>query len=231
MKYLLLILCIISLSFPVNADHDLDIYSFEDLFVYDKFGESITRIFNIVTLRDEDELEIVGQISTLADKNVDAYSHYKNYLIVLIWNRIEVFDLSNPKCPIRVKLYQLKEHKSWPGYGRIVKNGNKFYILSTKTTSELIVYDEITNWKIKDIERTNELHEKTLIESSFPPFNYKDSFVVKETDKFLYEIFCRREEVGKYMWSNKKYLRKIRKKDRKVTSELLLGELIETGGD
>ena len=110
-------------------------------------------------------------------------------------------------------------------------DGNKFYILSTKVTAELILHDEIANWKIKNTERTNELHEKTLKESSFPSFNDKNSFVVKDTNNFRYEIFWKKEKVGKYEWSNKKYIRKVEKIDRKVISQLLLGEFIETGGD
>ena len=192
-------------------------------------------MFNVVILNDTAKLKIVGQVKTQADYNVDAYSNYKNYLIVLLWNRVEIYDLINPTKPTLVKFFSLQEHESWPGWGRIIKDKTKFLLLSTKTTAELTMDDNIANWRINNIERKKQLHEKTLIKSNFPAFNYglrdPNSFIVKETEKFLYEIFWETEEIEKYKRAHKKYLCKVRKKDKKVISNLLLGEIIETGGD
>lgn len=235
-KIIFAVVLVLLLGNVVFADHELDIYSFDDLFIFDTFTNDLQsrRMFNVVILSDTARLKIVGQVKTQVDSNVSAYSNYKNYLIVLLWNQVEIYDLRDPTNPTLAKSFSLQEHESRPGYVRIIRDGKKFLFLSTKTTAELIMDNDITKWTINNIRRTKELHEKTLIKSHFPPFNYglrnPSPFVVKETEKFRYEIYWEKETRGKHVWAHKKYLRKVRKKDERVVSNLLLGEIMETGG-
>ena len=235
MKSLLLSAFVILFACCVWADHDLDIYSFDNLFIFDTFIRDVSsRRFNVVILDDTTELKTIGQVETQADHNVDAYSNYKSYLIVLLWNQVEVYDLRNPIEPTLVKSFELQEHESWPGCGRIIKDDKKFLLLSTKTTAELMMDDDIAKWKINKIRRTKELHEKTLIKPAFPPFDSGlcnlSPFVVRETDEFRYEICWKKEDRGKHVRAHKKYLRQVRKKNGEVVSNLFLGEIIQTGG-
>lgn len=232
MKYLFAILAILFIAQPVRADHELDIYSFDNLFIYDTFTRgSALKTIHIVVLDDNKPLEIAGSIQSRIDANVDAFSNYKNFLIALLWNHVEIFDLSNPKIPRLVKTYKLEEHRPWPGYGRIIKEGNTFLLLSTKTSSKLIMDDKVEKWQLEPFNRTEEIHKSTFIKPIFPEFNDFHSFVVKESPNFTFEIRWKTKKLQDYEWSHEKHLVKVRKSDNSTVSEILLGKVIETGGN
>ena len=232
MKYLFAILAIFFIAQPVWADHELDIYSFDNLFIYDTFTRgSALKTIHIVVLDDNRPLEVAGSIQSHIDANVDAFSNYKNFIIVLLWNHVEIFDLSKPEAPRLVKTYKLEEHKPWPGYGRIIKEGNTFLLLSTKTSSRLIMDDKVEKWQLEPFNRTEEIHNATLIKPTFPAFNDFHPFVVKEAPNFTYEIRWKTKKLRDYEWSHEKYLVKVRKSNNITVSEILLGEIIETGGN
>lgn len=232
MKYFFIISAIFFIAQPVRADHDLDIYSFDNLFIYDTFSKgSGLRTINIVVLDDKRTLKVSGSVRSNVDANVDAFSNYKNFLIVLLWNRLEIFDLGNPQKPYLVKTYKLEQHRSWPGFGRIIKDGNVFLLLSTKTTSKLIMDDDVNKWKMEPFERTEELHKATLIQSFFPAFDDFSNYIVKKTKDFKFEIKWKTIKTGKYFTSHKKYLAKVRKSNNALVSKILLGEIGTTGGD
>ena len=162
-------------------------------------------------------------------------------MIVLLWNEAFVIDLAKPQKPTLVRKYELTEHKPWAGYGRIIRNGDKFLLLSTRVTAELTAAAKISDWRLSEISRTTELHNKTMVESRFPASNFgmvgyerRDGatpFLIKETVDCRYELRWDKEERGQFKWAHKKYLVKINKKDKKTASKLLLGEVIETGGE
>jgi len=225
---MLLLLC----PFLAWADHDLDVFVMSDLFVFDTFSDQLTsRTFNVVVLKDNLELKICGKMKTKPDRNVDAYANYKHFLIVLLWNRVEVYDLRNPKQPVLAKSFSLSEHKPWPGYGRIITNGNKFLVLSTRSTAELTADDDIAKWHVKNLERTEKLHTKTLIKPRFPAFHEgmreSNPFVVKKTERFRYEMWWEQGPWEGDQCSHKKYLRKVRQRNGAAVSSLLLGQIEE----
>lgn len=232
MKYLFAAFAILFIAQPVWADHELDIYSFENLFIYDTFTKgSALKTIHVVVLDDNQPLEIAGSVQSHVDANVDAFSNYKNFLITLLWNQVEIFDLSNPEMPRLVKTYKLEEHKPWPGYGRIIKEGNTFLLLSTKTSSKLIMDDNVEKWQLEPFNRTEEIHKSTFIKPIFPAFNDFHPYVVKESPHFTFEVRWKTKKLQEYEWSHEKYLVKVRKTDSIAVAEILLGNVIETGGD
>ncbi|MBU0700059.1 hypothetical protein KKE26_01990 [bacterium] len=232
MKYLFAIFAILFIAQPVWADHELDIYSMENLFIYDTFTKgSALKTIHIVVLDDNQPLEIAGSIQSHIDANVDAFANYKKYLIALLWNYVEIFDLSNPKIPRLVKMYKLEEHKPWPGHDRIIKDGNTFLLLSTKTSSRLIMDEKIEKWQLEPFNRTEEIHKSTFVKPIFPSFNDFQPFVVEESPNFTFEVRWKTKQLQKYEWSHEKYLVKVRKSDSTIVSEILLGKVVETGGN
>jgi hypothetical protein len=217
------------------ADHDLDIYSFDDLFVFDTFTHE-GRLFNIVVLNDADSLKIDGQIETNSNHNVDGYANYKNLLIVLLMNRVEVYDLNDPSQPILIKTIVLKEQGPYPrGYKGIVQKNNTYLLLSCTSIAQLTVTDDTTEWQIVSLGEKPKYQKEDFVSARFPPFKHQGRypwpFIVRETPNFRYEVDW---EVGAwegYARMHKKYLRKIRKEDGKIVSSLFLGEHMETGGE
>lgn len=225
------------------ADHDLDIYSFDNLFIFDTFasGNTYKRIFNIVVMDDTTNLKIAGQVKTTADYNVDGYAHYKNFLIVLLMNQVEIYDLNDPKNPVSVKTFKLQKRKSrHTGWGGIAQDNNKYILLSLLCAAELTMDDDVSKWNIEYHAKIPALHREDFTSSKFPPFIYSSTrntpkdpwpFIVEETSRFRYEVDWEMEKHGKHSWMHKKYLRKVDRKDGIIKSSLLLGEQLETGGE
>ncbi len=234
MRRLMSITFIVLVTCPVWADHDLDVYSFDDLFIYDTFGEP-SRIFNVVVLDDKTDLKIAGQAKTTADYNVDGYANYRNFLIVLLMDQVEIYDLNNPIQRTLVKTFMLQDQGSHPsGVKGIEPDNNTFTFLSYKSAAKLTMDDDSSRWKIENLKQRPELQREAVTSSRFPPFrhfpNYPWPFVVKETPKFRYEVDWEVEtlECGRM---HKKYLRKVTKKGDRVVSSLFLGEDLETCGE
>lgn len=232
---LVLLLILFYSSTQLFADHDLDIYEFNDLFVFDTLGESKTREFNFVSLIDDDELKIVGKISTLADHDVDAYYHYNDYLVVLIGNRVEIFDLSVPSKPVRVELHELREHDPLADYPRIVgccsdiKHGPKLLVLSNKYTAR-VFFDPVRVVNAIRTGRFNNRYMKDIVEvdRDIPPYYEPRNkpFAVKTTDKYRYELTIDPDEIERSCLSRrKKVLRKVKIESGSEISSLVLGKL------
>ena len=71
--------CLVILPGITHADHDLDIYAFDDLFIFDTFAgpKPVRRQFNVVVLNDSTDLHVSGAVQTEIDFNVDGYAHLR----------------------------------------------------------------------------------------------------------------------------------------------------------
>ena len=78
MKRAVVILIVLSGAVSVEADHDLDIYSFGDVFIYDVFVQG-GREFRFVSLTDSMDLMILGQVTTRSDYPLASYGHYDHF--------------------------------------------------------------------------------------------------------------------------------------------------------
>ncbi len=234
MRHLISITFIMLVTCPVWADHDLDIYWFDDLFIYDTFGKS-GRIFNVVVLDDKANLKIAGQVTTPADYNVRGYANYKKFLIVLIMTRVEIYDLGNPTQPTLVKTFRLQDQGSHPsGVKGIAPDNNTYTLLSYRSAAKLTMDDDSAKWKIENLKQRPKFQREDVTSYRSPPLlnvrGYPWPFVVKETPKFRYEVAWEVETLKSGLM-HKKYLRKVNKKDGRAASSLFLGEELQTRGE
>lgn len=102
------------------ADHELDIYAFQDIFVFDVL-EKDGRTINFVSLRDSIDLAIVGRVTTGSHFPLCSYGHYKESLLVAFHDRLEFYDVSDPSMPRLEQVLALQDqggkHLFWPKIG------------------------------------------------------------------------------------------------------------------
>lgn len=234
MRNAALLFCLLLCPWPASADSGLSVYSFGDIFVFDTVTGG-GRNLNIVVMDDKRELKVSSTVYLDKDYNVQAYENFNNYLIALVWNEVFVIDLSVPGKPLQVKRYKPAEHEPRPGEGRIVRDGNVFTILSTRVTAALAADGDINKWVLTDMARTRELEERTRAQPRFPAFNSglrdMSPFLVRETADYKYKLRWKRVRKGRFGFEYSKYLVKAGVKNDAPVSLLLLGRILETGGD
>lgn len=227
------------------ADHDLDIYAFQDIFVFDVL-EKDGRTINFVSLRDSIDLAIVGSVTTGSHFPLSAYGHHKESLLVSFHDRLEFYDVSDPAMPRLEQVLALQDqdgkHLFWP---EIAKLGTQVFVLAKQRESrhgptgpqwipqvfELQHGPTRPKWSIQWIENSPEIGSEHLMMSVFPSFGPapRDEwpFVVRKTDRFRYEVGWQVRRFKDYSIHDK-FLRKIRREDDAIVSSLKLGEIMET---
>ena len=131
MKWVVVILMVLSGAVSADADHDLDIYSFGNVFVYDVFVQG-GRELRFVSLVDSTDLMVLGQVTTRSDYPLASYGHHEHFLLVTFRNRVEIYgvqDLRNPSLVQRISLTDgnLPRFRSWT---RIAKVDERYFIFS-----------------------------------------------------------------------------------------------------
>jgi hypothetical protein len=146
---------------------------------------------NIVALDDAAELKVAGRVKTSNTRGIDAYAHNGVRLIVLSWDRIEIYDLKRPAEPTLAVTFHLKSQGSVPGYPRIENMaGNRFLLLSTVGAAELAADVDLAKWRIEDVPRSPEIQRRMGERPREDSFNSdaRDQMLVKETNTFRYEL-------------------------------------------
>jgi hypothetical protein len=184
----------------------------------------------VIVLDDAGPLKIAGRVGSSASRNFDAATNYNNFVLAVTWNRLEVFDLSDPTHPTVAAKFDLKEQEKLSGYPRIEKSAaDKFLVLSAVGAHELTVKGEAAKWTVREISLTPELRKKG--ETPPPEVRLSDEntklTAVRETDQFRYDLIWReKSKTGEIL--HREYLRKVDKKTQRSVSELLLAEHLET---
>lgn len=205
-------------------------YAYENRIVFFTCNKSGAPEVDVISLDDASPLRVVGRVRLASARSFDAASHYNNHLILLTWNHLDIYDLADPVHPSLVVNFQMKHQASSRGYERIEKTAeNKFQVLSSLGAAELTVEGDTPQWTLKDIQVTPEMQRKMggrppesrfTVESDGP-------VPVRESAQFRYELFWKSKvRTGEVL--HRQYLRKVEKSTKRVISELLLGERLET---
>ncbi|MDA0745322.1 MAG: hypothetical protein O2954_02315 [bacterium] len=218
----------------VCADHDLDIYSFNNVFVFDLLVKD-GRIINFVSLNDTTDLSVSGHVKTRSNFGLSSYGHHATSLLVAFHDRLEVYSLSAPDRPERIQVLPLEDENSrplfWP---KIARSGDQFFIVSRKTVLALDQDSTNKKWILQWVDDPPEIERDHLMMDKFPPFNHSPlqdwPFRIGQSEAFYYEVGWK-VIPGEHYRMHEKYLRKIRRNDGAIVSSLKLGELMETFGE
>jgi hypothetical protein len=216
-----------------RADSDYSTYAFDNLFVFDTLAANGPRTLNVVSLDDDSRLKVIAQVEMPGrSAYISAYSHFGDKLLVLLRNRLEVYDLSNPAKPAFVKKFELKEQgPGLSGYPRVAMMGSGRFIVFNPPTSvsELLVGAQVGDWQMSPMALTREL--KTKMEARPEIFDFetqaKPLLVIKETSKFRYQLIWKdKHQPGSI--NHHKYLQKVDKANDRIVGVLPLGTFLET---
>jgi hypothetical protein len=77
------------------ADSAFSTYAFGNVFVFDTLSDDGSRKLNVVSLDDDSSLKVIGQVNMPGRSHyIGAYAHHEDKLIVLLWDRMEIYDLA-----------------------------------------------------------------------------------------------------------------------------------------
>jgi hypothetical protein len=213
-----------------RGDCGPSVYAFDSVVVFYRCDKNGSPWLNIVALDDAVGLRVTGRVKTAVTRGIDAYAHYGDRLIVLSWDRVEIYDLKRPAEPGLAAAFHLKNQGPEPGYPRIENiGGNRFRLLSTVGAAELAAEAGAEKWKLEDIPRSTEFQRRMGERPPEDAFNsdWSDRMVVKESNMFRYELVWKSTtKPGEAI--RRQYLRKVRKATAHVTSTLLVQEKLET---
>jgi hypothetical protein len=205
-----------------------------DTVVSDKVTYQTTRLLNAVLLDDASALRVVGKVAMASKPSyVSAYSNRGDQLIVLLWDRVEIYDFSDATSPRFVTALQLADQgASTPGYPVIQKmSDEKFILLNTRNTSELTVDAQGKNWTVKPLPPPTAEQRAAMAAPPAPVLASNkpgaEPLLLRDGDKFRYELaWVDRRRPGRI--EHRKYVRKMDKVSARTVSEFLLDTQIET---
>ena len=207
------------------------VYAYENRVVFYSCDKTGALGLNIVVLEDGSDLKIAGRVAVTAKRSFDAAAHFKDQLLILTWDRVEVFDTTDPAHPSSVATFAMKKQGKFQGYDRIEKESeNSFLVLSGLGSGEVSLAADAAKWTFKDIDRTP-AHDKMV--RAEPPESRLSREIqdvpipLQETAKFRYELVWKdKTRPGEVL--HREYLRKVNKATQRSVSALLLGERLET---
>lgn len=215
-----------------RADSAFSTYAFGNVFVFDTLADDGSRKLNVVSLDDNADLKVIGQANMPGRSSyIAAFSNYNDKLIVLLWDRMEIYDLANPASPAFLRAFELKNQGfSSPGYARIERAGdNRFLLMNTLNTSELRTEGEVQDWNVVPLTLTPEMKAKMTQRSMADDFEVQAQplLLVKDTVKFRYELIWK-DKQQRGLITHTKYLRKVDKMSERTVASLPLGVIQET---
>lgn len=205
-------------------------YAYEDRVVVmtcDKVG---TPELHVILLDDANPLKVAGRVGVPSDRLFDSAAHYKNFLLLTRWNKLEVYDFTDVTRPTLAASFDLNKRGTFTGYDRIEQTAeNKILVMTSLGTVEVTAEGEPSKWNITEVPPSKELEKKMsgrTAEWRFTDQNQK-SVVVRETPQFRYELAWReKSSTGEIL--HRQYLRKVDVATRRIASEILLGAHLET---
>lgn len=236
-----LLACIAAIWSPASAraDSDGSAYGFGNILVFDtlvtdKVTYRSTRLLNVVPLDDRSPLRVAGRVAMPGKSAyIAAYGDYNRKLIVLLWERVEIYDLSDPTNPRLVASLDLGDQGfSSAGEPLIEKAGEgKFVLLNTRNTSELAVDGDEGKWTVKPLPPPDAAQKARMSEPPAAVLAFRKPtstpLILRESDQFRYELgWSDKRQPGRI--AHRKYVRKLDKSGTRMVSEFLLSTDIET---
>lgn len=213
-----------------GAGCDHTTYAYEDCVVVMSCTKAGAPELRIIPLDDATPLKILGHAAVPSDRGFDAAGHYKNFLLLVRYDRFEVYDLTDLSHPGLAASFVLKRREGFSGYEQIEQTApNKVLVLTSLSAVEVTTDGEPSGWSLTEIPPSKELQKKMsgrTPESRFTDQNEK-VVVLRETPKFRYELVWReKSSTGEIL--HRQYLRKVDVATQRATAEMLLGEHLET---
>jgi hypothetical protein len=205
-------------------------YAYEDRVVVMACNKVGVPELRIILLDDRSPLKVSGRAAVPSNRLFDTAGHYKNFLMLVRWNKLEVYDFSEITHPALAASFDLNKRGSFPGYERIEQTAeNKILVMTSLGTVEVTTDGDPAKWHLAEVPPSEELQKKM---SGRPPeWRFADqnerAVVVRETPQFRYELAWReKSSTGEIL--HRQYLRKVDVATQRAASELLLGEHLET---
>jgi hypothetical protein len=205
-------------------------YAYEDRVVVMSCNESGAPELKIVLLDDASPLKVAGRVSVASDRLFDTAGHYDHFLMLVRWNKFEVYDVADVAHPALAASFDLNKRGTFPGYERIEQTAaNKILVMTSLGTVEVTMGGEPSKWTIAEIPPSKELQQKMSDRAPGWRFENQDEkmVVLRETVQFRYELVWREKpSTGEIL--HRHYLRKVEVATQRAASEMLLGEHLET---
>lgn len=212
-----------------RADCAHAVYAYEDKVVVFACGKAGPEL-RVILLDDAGILKIAGRVSMASSREFDTASHYKNFLMLVRWDKFEVYDLADSAHPALAAKFDLRKQENLAGSGRIEQTAeSKFLVLTSMGAVEINMEGQPADWKLKEIPATEEMKKK--LNQTPPDFRFQDEnehvVELRTNEKFRYELnWKEKSKPGEIL--HRQYLRKIDAATQKDASVLLLGERLET---
>lgn len=212
-----------------QADCGNSVYAYDDkvvVFACAKAGPEL----RVVLLDDAGVLKTVGRVAAPSSREFDTAGHYKNFLMLVRWDKFEVYDLADPAHPALAAKFDLHKQENLAGYERIEQTSeNRFLILTSMGAVEVTTEGEPANWRLKEVPASAEVKKK--LNQRPPEYRLQDEnehvVELRKSEKFRYELnWKEKSKPGEIL--HRQYLRKIDLATQKDASVLLLGERLET---
>lgn len=206
------------------------VYAYENRVVFYSCDKTGALGLNVVVLDDASDLKVTSRVPVSAKRGFDAISRYKDHVLILTWDLLEIFDTTDPAHPTVEAKFTMKNQGKFQGYDRIERQSdNSFFVLSGLGTGELTFAGDAPKWTYTDVERTPALNKIVQAE---PPESrlsrdIQDVTPLLETEKFRFELAWKNKvRPGEVV--HREFLRKVDKTTQRTVSALLLGERLET---
>lgn len=213
-----------------RADCDHTTYAYEDRVVVMSCNKAGGPELHIIPLDDATPLKILGRTAVPSARGFDAAGHHKNFLLLVRYDQLEVYDLADLSRPALAASFVLKKREGFSGYEQMEQTApNKVLVLTSLTAVEVTTDGEPSKWSISEIPPSKELKKKMF--GRTPDWKFTDrnekQVLLRETPKFRYELVWReKSSTGEIM--HRHYLRKVDLATGQAASEMLLGEHLET---
>jgi len=212
-----------------RADCDPTAYSYDDKVVVFACGKTGPEL-RIILLDDASTLKVIGRIAVTSSREFDTAGHYKNFLMLVRWDKFEVYDLVDPERPALAAKFDIRKQARLSGFDRIEQTAdNKFLVLTSIGAVEVITQGEPGQWTLRELPASQEMRSKMAERP--PEYRLADEnesvVTLRQNEKFRYELGWRQEsKPGKIF--HRRFLRKVDVVTKKDVSVLLLGERLET---
>jgi hypothetical protein len=214
--------------YGVPCDHTT--YAYEDRVVVMTCDRAGAPELHIILLDDASLLKVSGRVTVPSSRLFDTAIHFKNFLMLVRWNKFEVYDFTDITHPAMAATFELNKRGPFPGYPRFEQTAaNKILAMTSIGAVEVTVDGEPAKWTITEIPPSKELEKKMSNRTPECRFDFQDTKVVvlRENSQFRYELVWReKSSTGEII--HRHYLRKLDLATGRAASEMLLGEHLET---
>jgi hypothetical protein len=232
---LLALVCLAFPAMPGRAGEATAVHGFGNVAVFDSVAvDRVTfrssRVLNVVRLGDDEPLRVVGKtVMPGASHYIGALANDGEKLIVLLWDRVEIYDLAAPARPTFLAGFDLGDQgvKS-PGGALIERVGeHRFQLLNTVNTSELTLDGDRPDWRVAALAPPDRAQLARMARSRALGDRNGAPVVLRETERFRYELaWTERRAPNEII--HRAYLRKVAKAGGGIVSRLLVGGDSET---